>query len=72
MEPEAALTRALYQPINSDLLAIHTRKLMLQLKLSVLAMQSTCIIRIRLAKLICMSSLNKIKNSISIEPLREI
>ena len=23
MEPEAALTRALYQPINSDLLAIH-------------------------------------------------
>lgn len=59
MEPEAALTRALYQPINSDLLSIHTRKLMVQLKLSVLAMQSTCIIRIRLVKLICMSSLNQ-------------
>ena len=55
MEPEAALTRALYQPINSDLLAIHTRKLMVQLKLSVLAIQSTSIIRIGLAKLICMS-----------------
>ena len=59
MEPEAALTRALYQPINSDLLAIHTRKLVVELKLSVLVMQSTCIIRIRLAKLICMSSLNQ-------------
>ena len=55
MEPEAALTRALYQPINSDLLAIHTRKLMVQLKLSVLAIQSTSIIRIGLAKFICMS-----------------
>ena len=55
MEPEAALTRAIYQPINSDLLAIHTRKLMVQLKLSVLAIQSTSIIRIGLAKLICMS-----------------
>ena len=55
MEPEAALTRALYQPINSDLLAIHTRKLMVQLKLSVLAIQSTSILRIGLAKLICMS-----------------
>ena len=55
MEPEAALTRALYQPINSYLLAIHTRKLMVQLKLSVLAIQSTSIIRIGLAKLICMS-----------------
>ena len=65
MEPEAALTRALYQPINSDLLAIHTRKLMVQLKLSVLAIQSTSIIRIGLAKFICES---KIKNSISIEP----
>ena len=59
MEPEAALTRAFYQPINSDLLAIHTRKLVVELKLSVLVMQSTCIIRIRLAKLICMSSLNQ-------------
>ena len=55
MKPEAALTRALYQPINSDLLAIHTRKLMVQLKLSVLAIQSTSILRIGLAKLICMS-----------------
>ena len=55
MEPEAALARALYQPINSDLLAIHTRKLMVQLKLSVLAIQSTSILRIGLAKLICMS-----------------
>ena len=59
MRLEAALTRALYQPIDSNLLVIHPRKLMVQLKLSVLAMQSTCIIRIRFAKPICMSSLNE-------------
>ena len=56
MKLEAALTRALYhEPINSDLLAIHTRKLMVQLKLSVLAIQSTSILRIGLARLLCMS-----------------
>ena len=49
-EPEAVL-RALYLPIDSDLLAIHPRKLMVQLKLSVLAIQSTSIIRIGLADL---------------------